>query len=65
MTGFVSRPSSVAISGKTSSLITSSGARLARAIEQPEVADDRRIGHAEHEVRAWGARARARELSAR
>ena len=48
--GFVSRPSSVAISGKTSSLITSSGTRLRTRDQEAEIADDRGIRHAEHEV---------------
>ena len=46
--GLVSRPSAVAISGKTSWLTTTSGARCRRATPR-QVADDRRIGHAEHE----------------
>ena len=39
-----------AISGKTSWLMTSSGTPNRRATSEPDVADDRRVGHAEDEV---------------
>ena len=58
-TSFRSAPSTIgcsrrltrsAISGKTSWLITSSGDAEPPGDEEPDVADHRRVGHAEHEV---------------
>ena len=48
--GFSSRPSRSAISGNTSWLITSNGAPEAPGDDDPDVTDDRRVGHAEDEV---------------
>ena len=56
-TGFSSRLSSTAISGKTSWLITTSGTRKRRATSERDVGDDRRVGHAEHDVRPRPAQA--------
>ena len=50
--GFSSRLSSTAISGKTSWLTTTSGTPNRRATSERDVADHRRVGHAEDEVRA-------------
>ena len=48
--GFSSRLTRCAISGNTSWLMTRSGDAEPPRDEQPDVADDRRVGHAEHEV---------------